>query len=128
MSHCRAPQYLALLSVEGPTGPLRGSRCRVPSSLRVKRRRAGVTARGDGGTEVFETELDRRAWLETGRALDEEQALRLVREGAALLGLPDQRTEWEGRGRWVGEKPLPAALVGRRTGVRNAWLAEQLEM
>ena len=62
------------------------------------------------------------------RAHDEQEALRLFREGAAALGLPTRKADLTGHGRWVPEKSLLAALVRRRTGVRNAWLAERLGM
>lgn len=62
------------------------------------------------------------------RAHDEQEALRLLRQGSELLGLPSRKSELVGHGRWVAEKSLLAALVRRRTGVRNAWLAERLGM
>jgi len=56
------------------------------------------------------------------------EAERLVKAGLASMGLPARGEGLAGRGKWLEEKSVLAALVRRRTGVRNAWVAERLGM
>ena len=53
---------------------------------------------------------------------------RIVAAALTALGLPHCVTELCGRGKWLREKALIAAIVRKRTGVRNAWVAERLGM
>ena len=82
---------------------------RIAEGTRVKRRKGSA-----GG--------------EAARAHDESEAARLV--GAALLhlGLPEDPAQLTGRGKWLDEKALVVALVRKRTGVRNRWIADRLGM
>ena len=58
----------------------------------------------------------------------------LADEGAAAtgdfaqVGLPDDRAELLGRGKWKDETELVAALVRKRTGMPNRWVAYRLGM
>ncbi len=44
------------------------------------------------------------------------------------LGLPQGRVALAGRAKWKREKALVCAMVRKRTGVSNGWLAERLSM
>ena len=65
---------------------------------------------------------------EAARTHGEVEAERLASSGLRALGLPDDPVELAGRGKWIEEKTLVAALVRRRTGVRNGWVAARLAM
>ena len=62
------------------------------------------------------------------RAHDAAEAERLAKAGLKWMGLPVKAKDLVGRGRWLDEKALLATLIRRRTGVRNAWVAERLGM
>jgi hypothetical protein len=40
----------------------------------------------------------------------------------------DEASQLFGKGKWVNETCVVAALIGKPTGVRNRWLAERLGM
>ena len=65
---------------------------------------------------------------EVAKAHDVDQAERLMQWGLEQLGLPTDPPQLEGWGKWVAEKSLLSALVRRRTGVSNVWVAERLAM
>ena len=65
---------------------------------------------------------------EAARAHDAAEAERLAKSGLKSLGLPGKTEQLVGRGRWLEEKSLLASLIRKRTGVRNAWIAERLAM
>jgi hypothetical protein len=44
------------------------------------------------------------------------------------MGLPGDTANLTGRGKWKLEKELVAALVRKRTGIANAWVAARLGM
>jgi hypothetical protein len=60
---------------------------------------------------------------EGGKAHDEAEAEWLVRRRLEELGLPVGRVALAGGGKWQRAKALVCALVRRRTGVSNGWLA-----
>jgi REP element-mobilizing transposase RayT len=62
------------------------------------------------------------------RAHDVAEAERLAKAGLEWMGLPNKPRELVGRGRWLDEKAVVASLIRKRTGVRNAWVAERLGM
>ena len=62
------------------------------------------------------------------RAHDEATAERLVSKALSLLGLSSDRAELLGRGKWKDETELVAALVRKRTGMPNRWVAYRLGM
>ena len=67
---------------------------------------------------------------EATRAHDvaEAEAERLAKSGLKELDLPRKAEQLVGRGKWLEEKSLLASLNRKRTGVRNAWIAERLAM
>lgn len=65
---------------------------------------------------------------EAARAHDVAEAERLVKAGLKSLGLPGKAEKLLGRGKWLEEKSVLVSLVRKRTGVRNAWLADRLGM
>jgi hypothetical protein len=65
---------------------------------------------------------------EAARAHDVAEAERLAKAGLRSLGLPGKAEKLVGRGKWLEEKSLLASLIRKRTGVRNAWIAERLAM
>ena len=116
-----------------------------------------VMARGDGGKTVFGDDKDGFAWVDLlERAcsrfgwrvhawvlmgnhfhlLVETPEANLVNGmkwmlGAfsqAAMGLPGDTANLTGRGKWKLEKELVAALVRKRTGIANAWVAARLGM
>ena len=62
------------------------------------------------------------------RAHDETEADRIATACLALLGLPDDAEKLAGRGRWLQEKAVIAAVIRKRTGVGNRWIARRLGM
>jgi hypothetical protein len=63
------------------------------------------------------------------RAHDAAEAERLPKAGLEALELPAKPSEMTGRGQWIGEKSVvAAALIRRRTGARNARVADRLGM
>ena len=62
------------------------------------------------------------------KAHDETEADRLTSASLALLGLPDGAEQLAGRGRWLLGKAVIAALIRKRTGVSNRWIAGRLGM
>lgn len=65
---------------------------------------------------------------EAARSHDEAAAERLVSVALDLLGVPGDRAELIGRGKWKDETELVAALVRKRTGMPNRWVANRLGM
>ena len=65
---------------------------------------------------------------EAARAYDTAEAERLATEGLAVLGLPDDPAILSGRGKWMPEKAVVAALIRQQTGVGNLWVAGRLGM
>jgi putative transposase len=65
---------------------------------------------------------------EAAKAHDEAEAERLTRAGLAALGLPEDSALLSGRGKWVDEKAMVAAILRKRTGARNRWIAKRLGM
>jgi putative transposase len=65
---------------------------------------------------------------DAARAHDEAAAERLVSLALSELGLPGDRAELVGRGKWKDETELVAALVRKRTGMPNRWVAHRLGM
>jgi REP element-mobilizing transposase RayT len=61
-------------------------------------------------------------------AHDKNEAERIAVAALRKLGLPTESSELEGKGRWIEEKALVAALIRKRTGVKNRWVAERLAM
>ena len=59
---------------------------------------------------------------------DEPEAERIAKASLALLGLPDDVEKLAGRGRWLKEKAMIAAVIRQRTGVRNRWITRRLAM
>jgi REP element-mobilizing transposase RayT len=62
------------------------------------------------------------------RAYGEAEAERLATAALAALELPSSGRELAGRGKWSKEKALVAALIRKRTGVLNSWIARRLGM
>ncbi len=62
------------------------------------------------------------------RSYDTNEAEKLVNSALIALGLPTNRSELVGRGKFVNDKALVAALVRGRTSVKNAWLADRLSL
>jgi hypothetical protein len=60
------------------------------------------------------------------RAHDQAEAERLVKAGLESMGLPSRAKDLAGRGKWLEGKSVLAALVRRKTGVRNGWVAARL--
>ncbi len=56
------------------------------------------------------------------------EAERIAKGGLAALGVPDAAFELRGRGKWIREKAVIAAVIRKRTGVGNLWIAGRLEM
>ena len=65
---------------------------------------------------------------EAARAHDVAEAERLAKAGLKSMGLPGKTEKLVGRGKWLEEKSMLASLIRKRTGVRNAWIAERLAM
>ncbi len=65
---------------------------------------------------------------EAAKAYDTAEAERLATEGLAVLGLPDDPAILSGRGKWMHEKAVVAALIRQQTGVGNLWVAGRLGM
>ena len=65
---------------------------------------------------------------QVARAHDEAEAERIVAKALAAMGLPGDTANLTGRGKWKLEKELVAALVRKRTGIANAWVAARLGM
>lgn len=65
---------------------------------------------------------------EAARDHDQVEGERIVSAALTTLGLPQCVSELSGRGKWLREKALIAAIVRKRTGVRNAWVADRLGM
>ena len=62
------------------------------------------------------------------RAHDESEAETIAQAALTALGLPESPDLLSGRGKWVAEKALVAALIRKRTGVLNQWVAKRLAM
>ena len=62
------------------------------------------------------------------RAHDEAEAERLAVAALRALDAPTEASQLFGKGKWVDETAVVAALIRKRTGVRNRWVAERLGM
>ena len=65
---------------------------------------------------------------EAAKAHNHAEAERIAKEGLAALGLPNVAADLRGRGKWIREKAVIAAVIQKRTGVGNLWIARRLEM
>ena len=65
---------------------------------------------------------------EAASAHDRHEAERIAVAALRELGLPLEASHLAGRGTWVEEKAWIAALIRKRTGVKNRWVAERLGM
>ena len=61
-------------------------------------------------------------------AHDEAEAERLALAALRALDAPTEASQLYGKGKWVDETAVVAALIRKRTGVRNRWVAERLGM
>ena len=61
-------------------------------------------------------------------AHDEAEAERLTVAALRALNAPTEAKQLSGKGKWVDETSVVAALIRKRTGVRNRWVAERLGM
>jgi len=80
------------------------------------------------GEALVEKKMKASVGGEAVKAHDEAEAERIARDGLALLGLPKDPGLLVGRGRWLEEKAVVAALIRKRTGVGNRWIAKRLGM
>jgi REP element-mobilizing transposase RayT len=62
------------------------------------------------------------------RAHDEAEAERLAVAALRALDAPTEASQLFGKGKWVDETAVVAALIRKQTGVRNRWVAERLGM
>jgi putative transposase len=62
------------------------------------------------------------------RAHDEAEAERIALAALRALDAPTEASQLFGKGKWVDETAVVAALIRKRTGVRNRWVAERLGM
>ena len=81
-----------------------------------------------GGQEMVTKKGKGSVGGEAVKAHDEQEAERLATAALGLLGLPDAAEQLAGRGRWLQEKAVIAALILKRTGVGNRWIARLLGM
>lgn len=81
-----------------------------------------------GGQGVAEKKGKGSVGGQAVKAHDETEADRLALASLALLGLPDSAEQLAGRGRWLLEKAVIAALIRKRTSVSNRWIAGRLGM
>ena len=81
-----------------------------------------------GGQDLAEKKGKGSVGGEAVRAHDETEADRIATASLALLGLPDDAEKLAGRGRWLQEKAVIAAVIRKRTGVGNRWIARRLGM
>lgn len=61
-------------------------------------------------------------------AHDETEAERIALVALLALNAPTGAAQLSGKGKWVDETAVVAALIRKRTGVRNRWVAERLGM
>lgn len=61
-------------------------------------------------------------------AHDEAEAERLAVAALRALDAPTEAEELSGKGKWIDETSVVAALLLKKTGVRNRWVAERLGM
>ena len=80
------------------------------------------------GEELAAKKQKRSVGGDAAIAHEQAAAERIVRAGLAALGLPDDPATLPGRGKWLQEKAVVAALVRKRTGVGNRWIAGRLGM
>jgi len=81
-----------------------------------------------GGQELTARKGKGSVGGEAVKAHDEQEAERLATAALGLLGLPDAAEQLAGRGRWLQAKAVIAALIRKRTGVGNRWIARRLGM
>jgi putative transposase len=65
---------------------------------------------------------------EAAGAHDEAEAERIAMTALRALDAPTVASQLQGKGKWVEETTLVAALIRKRTGVKNRWVAERLGM
>lgn len=65
---------------------------------------------------------------EAARAHDEAAAERIAMTALQALSAPTVAAQLYGKGKWVEETTLVAALIRKHTGVKNRWVAERLGM
>ena len=65
---------------------------------------------------------------EAARAHDAAEAERITVAALAALNLPAEPSALAGKGKWVWEKAVVAALIRKRTGIANRWVAARLGM
>ncbi len=61
-------------------------------------------------------------------AHDEAEAERIAVAALRAMDAPTEASQLFGKGKWVDETAVVAALIWKRTGVRNRWVAERLGM
>ena len=81
-----------------------------------------------GGQQLAEKKEKGSVGGEAVKAHDEAEAERIAKVSLALLGLPDEVEKLAGRGKWLEEKAVIAAVIRQRTGVGNRWIARRLAM
>ncbi len=65
---------------------------------------------------------------EAASAHDESEAERIAMAALHALDAPTESSLLQGKGKWVEETTLVAALIRKRTGVKNRWVAARLGM
>ncbi len=65
---------------------------------------------------------------EAASAHDEAEAERIAMTALRALDAPTVASQLQGKGKWVEQTTLVAALIRKRTGVKNRWVAERLGM
>ena len=81
-----------------------------------------------GGQQLADKKEKGSVGGEAVKAHDEAEAERIAKVSLALLGLPDEVEKLAGRGKWLEEKAVIAAVIRQRTGVGNRWIARRLAM
>ena len=81
-----------------------------------------------GGPELVEKKGKGSVGAVAVKAHDEAKADRIATVSLAILGMPDAAEELAGRGRGLQEKAVIAAVIRKKTGVGNRWIARRLAM
>ena len=81
-----------------------------------------------GGPQLLDKKGKGSVGGEAVKAHDEAEADRIVRMSLAMLGMPVEAEDLAGRGKWLQEKAVIAAVIRKRTGVGNRWIAQRLAM
>lgn len=61
-------------------------------------------------------------------AHDEAEAEQLAMAALRALDAPTETSQLLGKGKWIDETSVVAALIRKRTGVKNCWVAQRLGM